>query len=379
MTDAPAKTPKRRAPWIERHLSLQVRDPIPFDNPANFWRAISQVATLIMCLLMLGAFLYIARPFLLPVLCAFIVGLTFGPYIGRAVECGVPAWLLATAVVAAVAGVANAAIVLLADPLAEMLRRAPEIAAALKDRMLVFDQPILALQELQNAVGGAAAGKEGGVNIAQMLTGAVAVVTPVAIEFAIQSVLFVGTLFFFIVGRASFRQFTVSLFAARDARLRALKIVNDVEENLSGYLVVVTVINFCLGLVTMASAFAMGLPYPILWGALAFALNYIPYIGAGIVCLLLFGSGLMTFPTLTGALLPPAVFLAITTVEGQFLTPAIVGRRVLSLHPLLIFLSIAFWAWLWGPLGAFLATPILIVARAAFDHLYPRHRGELPD
>jgi predicted PurR-regulated permease PerM len=71
--------------------------------------------------------------------------------------------------------------------------------------------------------------------------------------------------------------------------------------------------------------------------------------------------------------------MAITLVEGQFLTPAIVGRRVLQVHPLAIFLGIAFWAWLWGALGAFLATPILIVGRVAFDHLYPRSKGELPN
>ena len=86
----------------------------------------------------------------------------------------------------------------------------------------------------------------------------------------------------------------------------------------------------------------------------------------------------MTYPTLLGALLPPAVFMAITLIEGQFLTPAIVGRRVLNLHPLAIFLGIAFWAWLWGPVGAFLATPILIIARVALDHLYPRQKAELP-
>ena len=76
----------------------------------------------------------------------------------------------------------------------------------------------------------------------------------------------------------------------------------------------------------------------------------------------------MTYPTLLGALIPPAVFIGITIIEGQFLTPAIVGRRVLNLHPLAIFLSIAFWSWLWGPVGAFLATPILIMARVALAH-----------
>jgi len=180
------------------------------------------------------------------------------------------------------------------------------------------------------------------------------------------------------LGRAGFRNHTINWFTDREARLRALKIMNDIESNLGGYLIVVTAINLALGLVTMLMAYMLGLPSPILWGALAFVLNYVPYVGPAIMDVLLFGIGVLTFPTLLGALLPPAIFLAITVVEGQFLTPAIVGRRLLNLHPLAVFLSIAFWAWLWGPVGAFLATPILIVACVALEHLYPRHKAELP-
>ncbi len=134
---------------------------------------------------------------------------------------------------------------------------------------------------------------------------------------------------------------------------------------------VVSAINVALGTLTVIAAYLMGLPAPLLWGALAFGLNYVPYVGPGIMYALLFMIGLLTFPTLIGALLPPAVFMGMTLVEGQFITPAIVGRRVLNLHPLAIFLGIAFWAWLWGPVGAFLATPLLIIVRVAFGHLYP--------
>jgi predicted PurR-regulated permease PerM len=204
------------------------------------------------------------------------------------------------------------------------------------------------------------------------------VITPAALQFVLSSVLFIGTLFFLIVGRARFRKNAVNWSASRITRLRTLKILNDIEDSLGGYLLVVTVINLALGIVTIVAATLMGLPSPILWGVLAFVLNYIPYVGPAIMDLLLFGIGLLTFPTLLGALLPPAIFIAITTIEGHFLTPAIVGRRVLNLHPLAIFLSIAFWAWMWGPIGAFLATPILIVARVALNHLYPRQKAELP-
>src|SRR5258708_38262025 len=114
-----------------------------------------------------------------------------------------------------------------------------------------------------------------------------------------------------------------------------------------------------------------------IWGALAIVLNYVHYVGPAVMDVLLFLIGLVTYPTLLGALIPPAVFIGITIIEGQFLTPAIVGRRVLNLHPLAIFLSIAFWSWLWGPVGAFLATPILFMARVALTHSHPRQKSDL--
>jgi predicted PurR-regulated permease PerM len=215
-------------------------------------------------------------------------------------------------------------------------------------------------------------------NPSRVLEAMVTIVTPAALQFVLSVVMFFATLFFFILGRASFRTYTVNWFASRTARLRALKILNDIEDNLGGYLIVVTAINFSLGVVTMVAAMLMGLPSPILWGALAFTLNYVPYVGPAIMYVLLFVVGLLTYPTLLGALTPPAMFMGITLIEGQFLTPAIVGRRVLNLHPLAIFLGIAFWAWLWGPVGAFLATPILIIARVALAHLYPRQKADLP-
>lgn len=366
----------RRTPWLRPRPNLDVSDPVPFESAADFWRAVSRPAVFIICVLTVGAFLYMARSILLPVLSAFVVGLTVGPYVGRATRHGVPAWVMAILVVLIVVGIANLAVVLLANPVSEMLKRTPEIADALKDKLQFFNLPIMAFYHLQAAFGSV----EGiDLNSGRMIEGFVTVVTPAAFQLVLQIVLFVGTLFFFILGRSNFRRYAVQWLSTRSARLRTLKILNDIEGNLSGYLVVVTVINLGLGSATAALAYLLHLPFPLLWGALAFGLNYLPYIGAGLVCVLLFLVGLLNYPTLPAALLPPALFLAMTTIEGQFLTPAIVGRRVLHVHPLAVFLAIAFWAWLWGPLGAFLAVPLLIVFRSAIDHLYPRHQVELPE
>jgi predicted PurR-regulated permease PerM len=368
---------KRTGGWIERKLSLDVRDPKPFERVEDFWRASAQAATIVMCVLLFGTFLYVARAVLLPVLCAIVVGLTFGPVIRLAAARGIPAWVMALAVVLLVIGAANVAVVMLAAPTSDMLKRAPELGTAFKDKLHIFDRPMMAWEQLRSALG-LEPGKGFDFNPSTLIPGLVTVITPAAVQFLLQVVLFFGTLFFFITGRASFRRYAVNWFATRDARLRALKILNDIEANLSSYLIVVTTINLALGIVTVAITWALGLPAPLLWGALAFALNYIPYVGPAIMYVLLFVAGLLSYPTLFGALLPPAVFMAVTLVEGQFLTPLIVGRQVLQVHPLAVFLGIAFCAWMWGPLGAFLATPILILGRVVLDHLYPGQPADLP-
>jgi predicted PurR-regulated permease PerM len=364
---------------VRSWLALETRDPSPLPDAATFWRATAQAATVLMAVLAFGAFLYFAGKLAVPVLAAIVVGMTFGPFIGYATKRGVPAWLVAIAVLLLLLVIMNITIVTLAQPVTELIGRAPELGGAIKDKMRYLDRPLAAFAELQSALGLGFGGPAVNVNNSRVIEGVVTVVTPAAVQLAMQLVLFFGTLFFYIIGRAEFRKYAVNWFASREARLRALKILNDIEDNLGGYLIVVTAINLSLGAVTAVMAYLLGLPAPLLWGALAFGLNYIPYVGAAIMYVLLFVIGLMTYPTLLGALLPPGVFMVITVVEGQFLTPAIVGRRVLSIHPLSIFLGIAFWAWLWGPMGAFLATPILIAGRVVYDHVYPQTKAELPD
>jgi len=370
---------KRQKNWVASRLSLEARDPTPFEDAGNFWRAMSQAATIVMCVLMVGVLLYFARALLLPVLCAAAVGLTFGPLVGYAVKHSIPAWLVGLCVVLLLIVLANVAVVILAGPASQMLNRAPELGAAFADKLHILDRPLAAFSELQTALGINPAEKKAvDLDPSRMLEAMLTIVTPAALQFVLSVVMFFATLFFFILGRTSFRTYAVNWFASRTARLRALKILNDIEDNLGGYLIVVTAINFGLGVVTTVATMLMGLPSPILWGALAFTLSYIPYVGPAIMYVLLFVIGLLTYPTLLGALTPPAVFMGITLIEGQFLTPAIVGRRVLNLHPMAIFLGIAFWAWLWGPVGAFLATPILIIARVAWAHLYPHQKTDLP-
>ncbi len=358
--------------WRNDSFQLGARNPAPLQDAAGFWRVMAQIATIVMAFIMFGAFLYLARSLLVPILSALVVSLTLGPLSARAVKAGWPAWLPALVIVLILAGAFYLAAIILIEPASDLIGRSDEIGKTIKDKFQFMERPLIALRELQAAVSGGA-GLSVDVNRNAALESIVSSLPP----FALQLVLFFATLFFFIFGRVAFRRYIVNIFSTRDGRLRALRIVNDVEQNLSTYLITVTIINFGVGLVVTAITFAMGFPAPLLWGALAFLLNYIPYIGPGIMHVTLFVIGLLTFPTLFQALMAPGIFILFTFFEGHFLVPAVIGRQLL-LHPLAVFLSLAFWAWLWGPVGAFLATPILIMAIVIVDHIYPRNKQMLP-
>lgn len=364
-----------RASQRRREL-LAISDPKPVTAVSHFWRTTAQAATIGIFVIMLIAALNLARPLLLPAMSAFVVTMMLGPLSSRAERLGVPT--LATAIVLWLLVVAlfYGLIVLLAAPAVDWIDKGPEIGRNIQEKLHVLDRPIAALQGLRNALlSPEDSAKSGlGVDIASFVQPVVAIVTP-AIG---QVFIFFGTLFFMLLGRSHLRRVLVAFFDERDAKLRTLKIMNDIEHNLTGYLSMVSVINFVVGIAAGAIAWATGMPDPIAWAVLGFILNFIPYIGALIMEAALFLVGLVAFETLTHALLAPLLYLGFTTLEGHFITPAIVGHR-LTLNPLTVFLALVFWTWLWGPVGAFLAVPLLIMGLVAVSHLFPRDEPDLPE
>ena len=148
----------------------------------------------------------------------------------------------------------------------------------------------------------------------------------------------------------------------------AKDILKDIQANTSIYFGTLTVVNICLGIAATVLTWLVGLPHPFLWGTLAAALNFIPYLGAAIVIATLFVIGLLVFPALHQVVIAPLAYLGITALEGQVITPTLIGHR-LTINPFLVFLSIACWSWMWGPVGAFLAVPILLCAMVAARRL----------
>jgi predicted PurR-regulated permease PerM len=317
--------------------------------------------------------LALARTLLLPVTSAFVVTMMLGPLSSQAERYRVPSLVSAIILWLFVIAVFYGVIVLLAAPVVDWISKTPEIGRNIQEKLHVLDRPLAVLQALRDAL--LPPEKKGslGIDIMNFVQPALLVVTP-AIG---QTFIFFGTLFFMLLGRSQLRRVLVVFFDQREARLRTLKIMNDIEHNLTGYLSIVAVINIAVGICGGAAAWVAGLPDPVAWAVLGFILNFIPYIGALIMEAALFTVGLVTFPTLAHALLAPLLFLGLATLEGHFITPSIMGHR-LTLNPLTVFLSLVFWTWLWGPVGAFLSVPLLIMALVVIDHLFPEDEPELP-
>lgn len=273
-----------------------------------------------------------------------------------------------------VAAIFYGLIMLLSAPVVEWIGKAPDIGRSFQDKLAVLERPLSALRDLRNAILPSQTGEDVKVDVMGIAKEALALVTP-AVG---QVVIFFATLFFMLLARDALRHVLVGFFHSRPARLRCIKIMNDIEHNLTGYLSVVAVINFVVGLGAGAVAWAVGLPNPLAWAVLGFVLNFIPYIGALTVEIGMFLVGLVSFPTLAHAAIAPLAYLGLAVLEGQFITPSILGRHF-TIKPLTVFLSLVFWTWLWGPLGTFLAMPILIIGQVAHAHLFPKHELELPD
>jgi len=306
-----------------------------------------------------------------------VVGTTLAPLVKVATRYRISPWVTAAVLgLVIVAGLATA-VTFLAKPVAEWVARAPEIATTVRQKLYVLDRPLSALRELREGLpllgggsGSTVAVEQSGLGI---VTPVLAFLTPAVMEL----VLFFVTLIFFLGAQMDFRRYMVSFFTTREAKLRYIRIANDVEQNLASYLLVVTAINWSLGAVVALGAWLFGFPSPVLFGVLAAVLNYVPYVGAACTTIILLGVGLVTCPSVTYAFLPPAAFVALGTIEGQFITPTILGRQ-LTLSPLAVLLAIAFWSWMWGPMGTFLAVPLTIIGLVTLHHLFPPDESRLP-
>ena len=173
-------------------------------------------------------------------------------------------------------------------------------------------------------------------------------------------------IFFFLAGWTAMRKETIVSRGSFEGALTTARVIQQVVDATSTYLGTITLINIALGALTAGVLWWLGMPSPVMWGGIVAVLNYIPYLGPIACALLLFVGGLMTYPDVWGALIPPAAFISFHLIEANFITPLVVGHR-LTISPLSILISLSFWAWVWGTTGALLAVPLLIIMKTIFS------------
>jgi predicted PurR-regulated permease PerM len=173
-------------------------------------------------------------------------------------------------------------------------------------------------------------------------------------------------IFFFLAGWTAMRKKTIVSRGSFEGALTTARVIQQVVDATSTYLGTITLINIGLGALTAAVLWWLGMPSPVMGGGIVAVLNYIPYLGPIACALLLFLGGLMTYPDVWGALMPPAAFISFHLIEANLFTPLVVGHR-LTISPLSILISLSFWAWVWGTTGALLAVPLLIIMKTIFS------------
>jgi len=351
--------------------SRQAAIPKSMSGP-QFDRVMSvsaRFALLIVGALALILALALGRAILAPITLAVVVGLMFGPVADAMERRGVPPALSAGVVVLLFLAVLASAAAMFAQPLSYWIARGPMLWEKLQAQLVNFRAPFEALGAIQDQLKGVF-GADAAMTVKVQDGGPVQDVALMAPAILADSLLFLAGLYFFLATRHNIRISVMSLCFSRRMRWRAAHVFRDVELKVSRFLISATLINFGVGIATAAATYLLGLPSPLLWGALAMVMNFIPYVGQAVMFVVLFAVGLGTQSSLAGIILPVVVYAAINLTADQIVFPHLVGKA-LTLNPFIIFVSIAFWLWIWGPMGGFIAVPTLLVLQSLVMHIFP--------
>lgn len=331
----------------------------------------------IQSLLLMGIFallilfaLYFTAEVVLPIIFAIILYLVLQPAMRAAAKLRIPKAVAALLIIFVFFGGVGALGFTLSGPAADWVSKAPDSLRRIEQRLFVFRQPIADLQSVSQQVEKIAEGSPTD-SKSVTLTGP-----------GVSSFLFSGTrfmlvglgttvvlLFFLLVSGDLFLRRLVEILPTFSNKKQAVEISREIESNISSYLATISVMNLGVGIVTGIAAHFCGLSDPILWGTVAFLLNFVPILGplCGVAILLL--AGMLTFDPLWQAALPAGIYLLVHTIE-ETITPMLLARRFI-LNPVLVIVSLVFWYWMWGIAGALLAVPLLATVKIICDRIKP--------
>ncbi len=331
-------------------------------------RTISVIGTFLV--LLLGC-LYVAQSLLLPVFLAFLLSLVFSPLVRTLARFRIPNALTAFAVVLTLSASVIAGIYGLSGPISGWIDEAPNIERQLRLRLADLSEPLDKLREAQQQVSEATEQDNGGEDVQKVV-----VAEPNLISQAAQGapdimagiMLMLVLLLFILSGGDRIYEKLIRALPTFGDRRKGMRIAHDIEREVSRYLAAITAINIALGIVVGSLMAIVGLPNPALWGIAAAILNYVPILGALSGVAIVAVVALVSMQTTAEALIAPGLYLACTVIEGQLITPALVGNR-LKINSIAIVLAIALWGWLWGFVGVLVAVPILIVMGVISKHV----------
>jgi predicted PurR-regulated permease PerM len=312
--------------------------------------------------------LYFARGFLLPVVLACLLALLLAPVVRGLKRLRVPEGIGALLVLVAVVGTLGLAAYELTGPALDWLDRAPGSMRRLEDRLRQLKAPVEKVSEATERVERMARVEDGAapreVEVAGESLGARLFQN--VWDFSANTIVMLILLYFLLASGDLFLRKLVRVLPRRADKKRAIEIARQVQSEVSAYLSTMTLINLCLGAAVALSFYLLDMPNPALWGVMVALLNFIPYLGPLVGVATMATVAFLTYPDVGRALLVPAVYFALNFVESYFVTPFVLGRR-LTLNPVMIFVGLTFWGWLWGVVGALIAVPLLVVLKIFCD------------
>jgi predicted PurR-regulated permease PerM len=320
------------------------------------------------------AALKFARDLLLPIMVALILSLVFLPVVRGLKRLLIPAPIGAAIIVLGVFFTAFAGIYNLAEPANDWLVKAPQSLREMTTKLRFLsgsahDVAAATVQAQSMAAQMMGAGSDRKIQQVTLQPPSVAgSVLGAAQEFAVSTARTFVLLYFLLASGNVFLRKVVAATPKLSDKKREIDIANQVEAAVSSYLFTVSLINVGLGAAVALAFYGMGVPNPMLWGAMVALFNFVPYLGEMSSLVILTIVGLLSFNELPRSLMLPIVFYLLSALEGYVITPLVLGKR-LSLNPVVIVLSVLFWGWMWGVPGALLAVPILIATKTLCDRV----------
>jgi predicted PurR-regulated permease PerM len=324
-------------------------------------------------LFFLAAFtaLYVARDVVLPIMVAFVLKLLLQPAIRSLQKIYVPRAMSAVLVIAVVIVAFFGFFAMLSAPASNWAGKLADGIPRLEEHLSILTRPLDTMRQVLHQAEKVAEEPTDGATPVKVKSAGIASALFSATWTALAGILTTLLLLFFLLvtGDLFLRRLVEALPTFQKKR-QAVDIAQKLEEDISIYLVTITLLNAAVGVATGLTMYFIGLADPFLWGALAFLLNYVLILGpcAGIVIFAL--AGLLTFDSLSMAMLPPLLYLLIHILEGELITPLLLARRF-TLNPVLVIVSLIFWFWMWGVMGAIVAVPILAVTKIICDRIEP--------